>query len=49
MVRKGGMILWHDYGKWPGVTAYLENAFERDQRFKDVRNIEGTTIVVARK
>lgn len=41
-IRPGGVIVWHDYGQWPGVTRYInEIAGERDLHW-----IEGTSLVV---
>ena len=43
MVKKGGLIVWHDYGVWEGVTKALE---ELDQREGfGFRNIRGTSLV----
>ncbi|MDR0994141.1 MAG: class I SAM-dependent methyltransferase, partial [Verrucomicrobiota bacterium] len=45
MVKPGGIILWHDYNSrwWPGVTRAL-NEFHRDERFREIRNIENTAL-----
>ena len=40
-----GIILWHDYVNWPGVTKALNELYLRDVRFKGLRHIEGTTLV----
>lgn len=43
LVRPGGIILWHDYGVWPGVTQALE---ELDASRKlGLVNIRGTSLV----
>lgn len=43
LVRPGGMVLWHDYGVWPGVTRALEE-LERS-RGLGLRRIRGTSLV----
>jgi predicted O-methyltransferase YrrM len=44
LVAEGGMVLWHDYGVWEGVTAALE---ELDaERKLGLRHIGGTSLVV---
>src|SRR5205814_848765 len=39
-----GMIIWHDYGSWVGVTRALNEFHSRDPRFRSVRHIAGTSI-----
>ena len=43
LVRRGGVVLWHDYGVWPGVTQALEE-LEAARRLGLV-NIRGTSLV----
>lgn len=43
MVKKGGVIIWHDYGFWKGVTRALEE-IEQDQAL-GLKNIKGTSLV----
>lgn len=43
MVEKGGVILWHDYGIWEGVTKALEEIKSNDQ--VGLVNINGTSLV----
>jgi predicted O-methyltransferase YrrM len=43
MVRKGGVIIWHDYGIWGGVTKALEEIESKDQM--GLVNIDGTSLV----
>lgn len=43
MVKKGGAIIWHDYGIWEGVTRALEELEERDNL--GLKNISGTSLV----
>ncbi|MDP1722885.1 MAG: class I SAM-dependent methyltransferase [Candidatus Gottesmanbacteria bacterium] len=40
-----GVLLWHDYGVWKDVTVVLDSYFLNDIRFKNCRNIEGTSFV----
>ncbi|MGH8094289.1 MAG: class I SAM-dependent methyltransferase [Chthoniobacterales bacterium] len=47
MVRKGGVIVWHDYGIWEGVTRALEELDER--KGQGLRNIRGTSLVYWKK
>lgn len=43
LVRPGGMVLWHDYGVWPGVTQALE---ELEARLGlGLAHIRGTSLV----
>lgn len=43
---EGGLIVWHDYGDWPEVTAYLHEKYDNDERFKDMFQIESTSLTV---
>ena len=47
MVEPGGVIVWHDYGIWKGVTEALEE-LEAAERLGP-RNFKGTSLVVWRK
>lgn len=44
----GGVVLWHDYGRWDGVTRALNDLRDADPRFEDLGHIEGTTLAVLR-
>jgi predicted O-methyltransferase YrrM len=48
MLSKQGVIFWHDYGAewWPGVTQALNELYQSDARFRNMRYIEGTSLVV---
>ncbi|HEY5087476.1 MAG TPA: class I SAM-dependent methyltransferase [Gemmatimonadaceae bacterium] len=46
MLRPGGVILWHDYSTWPGVTQALDELHHTDPAFAGLRWIEGTTLAV---
>jgi len=43
LVKKGGIIIWHDYGIWEGVTRALEEI--RFQQKLNLKNIRGTSLV----
>lgn len=44
MLREGkGIILWHDYGVWNGVTKAL-NQLKSTPEFRHLKRIEGTTL-----
>lgn len=45
----GGMIVWHDYGRWDGVTSALHELRARHDSFRDLVQIGGTTLAVLRK
>lgn len=46
LVKPGGLIFWHDYGVWSGVTRGLEEIEQRESR--GLRGIRGTSLVVWR-
>ena len=43
LVRPGGVIVWHDYGVWPGVTKALEELEDREHH--GFQQIRGTSLV----
>jgi predicted O-methyltransferase YrrM len=43
---QGGVVLWHDYGEWEGVTRALNELHTRDARFTGLRHIDGTTLAI---
>lgn len=45
LLRNGGVILWHDYGVWRGVTKVLNAYYKHDTRCKGIRHIDGTSLV----
>lgn len=47
MIRPGGVIIWHDYGIWEGVTRALEELEEKENL--GLKNIAGTSLVYWRK
>ncbi len=40
------IILWHDYGVWDGVTEALNELYTNDKRFKNLKHILGTCLVI---
>jgi hypothetical protein len=47
LARPGGVILWHDYGIWEGVTQALQEIERRDRL--GLVNITGTSLVCWKK
>jgi hypothetical protein len=47
LVAKKGMVIWHDYGVWEGVTRALEEI--EASRQLGLRHVRGTSLVVWRK
>jgi len=47
IVKPGGVIVWHDYGIWSGVTKALEE-IEAEEKI-GLRNIRGTSLVFWKK
>jgi predicted O-methyltransferase YrrM len=50
LLRNGhGVILWHDYNfnRYPGVTKALNELYETDNRFCNMRHIRGTMLCFA--
>jgi Methyltransferase domain len=45
----GGVIVWHDYARWDGVTAALNKLSRERPEFASLRWIEGTTLAVFEK
>ena len=43
MIKSGGVIIWHDYGIWEGVTKALEE-IESKEKY-GLKNIKGTSLV----
>jgi len=46
---EGGVVLWHDFGRWDGVTAALNKLRRENPEFSGLRWIEGTTLAVLEK
>lgn len=47
MARKGGVVVWHDYGIWEGVTTALEELEQREHF--GLRSIRGTSLAFWKK
>ena len=46
LLREGrGVILWHDYAIWDGVTRALNELYMEAREFQDLKHIEGTSLV----
>ena len=46
---EGGVIAWHDYGRWDGVTQALNDLKSTHPDFRDVVLVQGTTLALLRK
>ena len=48
LVRRGGYILWHDYGSpyWPDVTEALNELYLGNRDFKSLQHIVGTSLCI---
>jgi len=46
LVAKGGIVLWHDYGRWEGVSRALDEL--EAQRRLGLRHVAGTSLVMCR-
>jgi hypothetical protein len=45
LLKKGkGVIVWHDYGGWIGVTKALNELYLKNERFKDLKHIQWTSL-----
>jgi predicted O-methyltransferase YrrM len=42
----GGVIVWHDYGQWDGVTLALNDLQRSHSAFRDLVRVRGTTLAV---
>ena len=50
LLRNGnGIIIWHDYRAWPGVTKGLEEFYLGGGSFAEMRHVEGTSLVILRQ
>jgi predicted O-methyltransferase YrrM len=43
VVKPGGIIVWHDYTGWDGVTSGLD-LFAKRNRHLDIVHLKGTTL-----
>lgn len=46
LIANGGVVLWHDYGRWEGVTRALDE-LEAERRL-GLRHVRGTSLVLWR-
>jgi len=46
MMRPGGLILWHDYTNWEGVWSALNELYNANADFKNIKHIGGTSIAI---
>lgn len=46
LMKKGGVILWHDYTNWSGVRDALNHLYETNPAFKQIKHIGGTSIAI---
>jgi len=46
MLVKKGIAIWHDYGGWDGVTRALNKIYQETKFGKNMRHIEGTSLVI---
>ena len=44
LLRSGGVVIWHDYGVWVGVTRALNELYENDPRFRTLIHVQGTAL-----
>jgi len=49
MTKPGGMIVWHDYGRWDDVTRALNDLRRTRHEFADLAWLDGTTLAVLRR
>lgn len=45
MAKPGSIILWHDYGSFQGVTRALHELYQTQKEYKNLKHIEGTSLV----
>jgi predicted O-methyltransferase YrrM len=45
LLSPGGVVVWHDYGVWEGVTRALDELYTSAPEFAGLRHIAGTTLV----
>ena len=46
LIKKGGVILWHDYTNWDGVRDAINGLYKLDSRFAKAKHIGGTSILM---
>jgi hypothetical protein len=48
LLMKDGIVMWHDYGSWTGVTRALNEFYLKDARFLGIRHIRNTSLCWAK-
>ena len=46
LAPRGGTIVWHDYGRWDGVTRAINDLRSKHPDFRNVVKVKGTTLAV---
>lgn len=46
MLKDRGVILWHDYGVWEGVTRALNEFYQTGPEYKNLKRIRGTSLAL---
>lgn len=49
LTSEGGTIVWHDYGRWDGVTAALNQLRRKHREFESLVSVEGTKLAVLQR
>jgi len=49
LASKNSIIMWHDYTNWEDVTNVMNDYYEKDDRFKNIKQIENTTFLYLEK
>ncbi len=44
IMRPQGVIMWHDYGTWEGVTRALNELYTSNPHYKNLKHIKGTSL-----
>ena len=46
IIKPGGLIIWHDYTNWPGVWSALNELYQSNSKYKNIKHIGGTSIAI---
>lgn len=49
LLKKGGLVIWHDYGTWPGVTQALNELHQTQGDYQELYNIADTSLAVLQR
>lgn len=44
LMREHGIVLWHDYGTWEGVTRALNELYQTNPRYQNLKHIKDTSL-----